>query len=177
MPTNKNNLFTVVWSIPKAHASSDKESVKRSLSKISKKFNLKLELESEIVSFPLSHHHTKDYVKPGRCVLADAAHSIHPLAGQGLNLGIADASVLLEELVRARTANLSFGDISVLKRYEIRRRTINKSMLSGINLLNGLFKADNLYLRFVRNSCLSLVDNIPQLKKFFIKNAIGEIRF
>ena len=47
MPTNKNNLFTVVWSIPKAHASSDKESVKRSLSKISKKFNLKLELESE----------------------------------------------------------------------------------------------------------------------------------
>ena len=177
MPTNKNNLFTVVWSIPKAHASSDKESVKRSLSKISKKFNLKLELESEIVSFPLSHHHTKDYVKPGQCVLADAAHSIHPLAGQGLNLGIADASVLLEELVRARNANLSFGDISVLKRYEIRRRTINKSMLSGINLLNGLFKADNLYLRFVRNRGLSLVDNIPQLKKFFIKNAIGEIRF
>ena len=50
-------------------------------------------------------------------------------------------------------------------------------MLSGINLLNGLFKADNLYLRFVRNRGLSLVDNIPQLKKFFIKNAIGEIRF
>ncbi len=50
-------------------------------------------------------------------------------------------------------------------------------MLSGINLLNGLFKADNLYLRFVRNRSLSLVDNIPQLKKFFIKNAIGEIRF
>ena len=70
------------------------------------------------------------------------------------------------KLVRARNANLSFGDISVLKRYEIRRRTINKSMLSGINLLNGLFKADNLYLRFVRNRGLSLVDNIPQLKKF-----------
>ena len=105
MPTNKNNLFTVVWSIPKAHASSDKESIKRSLSKISKKFNLKLELESEIVSFPCRII-TQKIMLPGQCVLADAAHSIHPLAGQGLNLGIADASVLLEELVRARNANL-----------------------------------------------------------------------
>ena len=177
MPTNKSNLFTVVWSIPKAHESSNKDLVKSSLSKVSERFNLKLELESKIVSFPLSHHHLRDYVKPGQCILADAAHSIHPLAGQGLNLGIADASVLLEELTRARNESLSFGDISILKRYEIRRRTINKSMLFGINLLNGLFKADNLYLRFARNRGLSLVNNIPQLKKFFIKNAIGEIRF
>ena len=83
-----------------------------------------MKARSELLSFPLSAHHLNEYCDHGVCVIADAAHSIHPLAGQGINLGISDAMILAEEIERAINADQEIGKLAFLKKYELRRKNI-----------------------------------------------------
>ena len=110
------NQFSVVWSMPKELAhdlTSDNLSTK--LQKFEKKLSCKIQATSELLSFPLSAHHLDEYCDHGVCVIADAAHSIHPLAGQGINLGISDAIILAEEIERAMSADKDIGQLAFLK--------------------------------------------------------------
>ena len=125
------------------------------------------------MSFPLSAHHLNEYCDHGVCIIADAAHSIRPLAGQGINLGISDAMILAEEIERAINADQEIGKLAFLKKYELRRKTLNASMIKGVDFLFNLFQQDNPYLRLGRNVGLKMVDNISFLKKNFILHASG----
>ena len=168
------NQFSAVWSMPKKLAldlSSDNLSTH--LQKFEKKLSCNIRATSELLSFPLSAHHLDEYCDHGVCVIADAAHSIHPLAGQGINLGISDAIILAEEIERAINSGKDIGQLAFLKKYELRRKTLNTSMIRGVDFLFNLFQQDNPYLRLGRNSGLKLVDKLSFLKKNFILHASG----
>ena len=168
------NQFSVVWSMPKelAHDLS-LENLSTHIQKFEKKLSCKIKVTSELLSFPLSAHHLDEYCDHGVCVIADAAHSIHPLAGQGINLGISDAIILAEEIERAINSDKDIGQLAFLKKYELRRKTLNASMIRGVDFLFNLFQQDNPYLRLGRNSGLKVVDKLSFLKKNFILHASG----
>ena len=168
------NQFSVVWSMPKELARDlTLDNLSTHLQKFEKKLSCKIQATSELLSFPLSAHHLDEYCDQGVCVIADAAHSIHPLAGQGINLGISDAIILAEEIERAISAGKDIGQLAFLKKYELRRKTLNASMIRGVDFLFNLFQQDNPYLRLGRNSGLKVVDKLGFLKKNFILHASG----
>ena len=168
------NQFSVVWSMPKELALDlSLENLSTHIQKFEKKLSCKIKVTSELLSFPLSAHHLDEYCDHGVCVIADAAHSIHPLAGQGINLGISDAIILAEEIERAINSDKAIGQLAFLKKYELRRKTLNASMIRGVDFLFNLFQQDNPYLRLGRNSGLQAVNKLSFLKKNFILHASG----
>ena len=170
----KKNQFSVVWSMPKELAHDlTLDNLYTHLHKFEKKLSCKIQATSELLSFPLSAHHLDEYCDHGVCIIADAAHSIHPLAGQGINLGISDAIILAEEIERAISSDKEIGQLAFLKKYELRRKTLNASMIRGVDFLFNLFQQDNPYFRLGRNSGLKMVDKLSFLKKNFILHASG----
>lgn len=133
-----------------------------------------VEVIDRAVSFPLAQRHASRYVSPGLALIGDAAHSIHPLAGQGVNLGLMDAAVLAEELLAARSRSARLGDERVLSRYARRRRGDTSTMLTLMDGFRLLFGSDNPALTLARNLGLSGVDSLTPLKRLLIRQAIGE---
>ncbi len=123
--------------------------------------------------FPLSHSHVDEYVKSGLALIGDAAHSIHPLAGQGANLGIADAIALAETIIKARSAKRQWAALHTLKQYQRQRKGANQLMETSMTGFKELFGNKNSVLSEVRNAGLSLVDHMPALKYRIIQQAIG----
>ncbi|MFH7127454.1 FAD-dependent monooxygenase [Klebsiella pneumoniae] len=93
-------------------------------------------------AFPLTRRHALQYVQPGLALVGDAAHTIHPLAGQGVNLGYRDVDALLEILAEARGRGEDWASLPVLKRYQARRRADNFIMQSGMDLFYAGFSND-----------------------------------
>ena len=104
-------------------------------------------------------------------LLGDAAHVIHPIAGQGLNLGLADAAALAEAVTGALRLGLDPGGPDVLRAYERARRFDSFAMAAATDGLNRLFSNDALPLRLARDLGLGIVDRLPGLKRFFIGEA------
>lgn len=127
---------------------------------------------SERRAFPLVQCHAVDYIQPGIVLVADAAHSIHPLAGQGINLGLADVQVLAEELERAREAGLNPGDTAVLRRYQRQRKGENLTMMAAMEAFKRGFGADLPLLRVARNAGLDWVNQMRPLKQWFMRQAL-----
>jgi 2-octaprenylphenol hydroxylase len=121
----------------------------------------------------LRQRHAKRYVEPGLALIGDAAHTIHPLAGQGVNLGFLDAAVLAEVLMHALERGESLADIRVLSRYERRRMPHNLAMMAAMEGFERLFQADPLPLRWLRNSGLNLVDGLNEGKALLVRQALG----
>lgn len=122
---------------------------------------------------PLRQRHAKRYVDEGLALIGDAAHTIHPLAGQGVNLGFLDAAVLAEELERARERGERLADVKVLSRFERRRMPHNLALMAAMEGFERLFQADPLPLRWLRNSGLKLVEQMPEAKALFVRQALG----
>lgn len=122
---------------------------------------------------PLRQSHAIDYVMPRVALLGDAAHSIHPLAGQGANLGFSDALVLAEEITNAHRRNLDLGDLSVLKRYQRRRKPENLAAMATMEGFKRLFGSHNSTLRLIRNYGLSAINGLGAIKNKLIKQAMG----
>lgn len=128
---------------------------------------------SERVDFPLRQRHAIDYVRSGVALVGDAAHAIHPLAGQGVNLGLLDAQVLAEEVMRARRRAISIADPLVLQRYQRRRKSENLLMMAGMEGFKRLFEQDRLPLRWARNVGMRWLDQRVPLKRKIIRQAMG----
>ncbi|HLA30681.1 MAG TPA: 2-octaprenyl-3-methyl-6-methoxy-1,4-benzoquinol hydroxylase [Pseudomonas sp.] len=122
---------------------------------------------------PLRQRHAKRYVEDGLVLVGDAAHSIHPLAGQGVNLGFLDVAVLAEVLLHAQQRGERLGDEKVLSRYERRRMPHNLAMMAAMEGFERLFQADPLPLRWLRNAGLNWVDELPEAKALFVRQALG----
>lgn len=123
--------------------------------------------------FPLRQRHAKDYVQAGFALVGDAAHTIHPLAGQGANLGYGDVSALLDELAGARARRLSPGDELMLGRYQRRRKGENLAMMAAMDGFRHLFARDELTLRWVRNTGMRWLDRAGPLKQRIAAEAMG----
>lgn len=124
---------------------------------------------------PLRQRHAKRYVAEGLALIGDAAHTIHPLAGQGVNLGFLDAAVLAEVLLQAAGRGERLADIKVLSRYERRRMPHNLALMAAMEGFERLFQADPLPVRWLRNTGLKLVDRLPEAKALFVREALGLI--
>jgi len=127
----------------------------------------------EKASFPLYKSHAKTYVKPGIALVGDAAHTINPLAGQGVNLGFMDAAVLAEVLVRAHYQDRDLSSLAVLHDYEHRRRKENATMMRAMDAFYYGFSNALLPARIVRNIGLGLANHSGLLKQFVLKQAVG----
>jgi 2-octaprenylphenol hydroxylase len=124
-------------------------------------------------AFPLRQRHAISYVKPGLALVADAAHTIHPLAGQGINLGLQDVKVLAEELLRACQRGQDIGSLDILNRYQRRRKGDNLAMMAVMEGFKRLFAEPALPVRWLRNTGMRELNAQPLLKRQIIKQAMG----
>ena len=124
-------------------------------------------------SHPLNLVHAERYVDTRLVLVGDAAHGIHPIAGQGYNLGVRDIAALVEVLVDAKRLGLDIGSADTLERYAQWRRADNLSMVAATDLLNRLFSNDVAPLRLARDVGLAAVNRVPGLRKFFVRHAMG----
>ena len=126
-------------------------------------------------SYPLGVLHAERYIDERLALVGDAAHAIHPIAGQGLNLGIRDVAALAEVLVDAQRLGLDIGASTVLARYQRWRRFDNVTLMLVTDGLNRLFSNDFGPLRLARGLGLAAVNRAPALKRFFMRHAMGTL--
>ena len=124
-------------------------------------------------AFPLGYFVARSFVAERLALIGDAAHVIHPIAGQGLNLGLKDVAALAEVVVDAARLGIDIGQADVLERYQRWRRFDTMAMGLATNSLNFLFSNESTLLRTVRDIGLGLVDRMPPLKGMFIRQAAG----
>ncbi|NNJ93001.1 MAG: UbiH/UbiF/VisC/COQ6 family ubiquinone biosynthesis hydroxylase [Gammaproteobacteria bacterium] len=123
--------------------------------------------------FPLELKHAKTYIREGFVLVGDAAHAIHPLAGQGVNLGFLDVIALLEVISNATGQQRDIGGMHTLRKFERERKASNVTMLAAMDGFKRLFSNDIMALSKMRNAGLSIVDNLGPLKQFFVRYAMG----
>jgi 2-octaprenyl-6-methoxyphenol hydroxylase len=123
--------------------------------------------------FPLGLVHADRYIDERLVLVGDAAHGIHPIAGQGYNLGVRDIAALVEVLIDCKRLGLDVGAADTLERYVRWRRADNLTMVAATDLLNRLFSNDIAPLRLVRDLGLAAVNRVPRLRRFFVRHAMG----
>ncbi|MET4387084.1 2-octaprenyl-6-methoxyphenol hydroxylase [Bradyrhizobium sp. F1.4.3] len=124
-------------------------------------------------AFPLSYFVARSFIAERLALVGDSAHVIHPIAGQGLNMGLKDVAALAEVVVDAARLGMDIGGVDVLERYQRWRRFDTMAMGVATNSLNFLFSNQSTLLRTVRDIGLGIVDRAPPLKNLFIREAAG----
>lgn len=132
-----------------------------------------VEVVSRRYAFPLRQRHAKDYITAGFALVGDAAHTIHPLAGQGANLGYGDVRALLDELLRARKAGIYPDNDLVLARYQRRRKGDNLAMMAAMEGFKQLFGRDELPVRWLRNTGMRWLNQLGPIKNRIAAEAMG----
>lgn len=174
----KGNRSSLVWT--ESSKSADKLLAQDDLvfeAELEQRFGHKLgkiEVASKVQAFPLGLRLAREFVAERFVLAGDAAHGIHPIAGQGLNLGFKDAAALAETIVDADRLGQDIGALDVLERYQMWRRFDTVQMGVATDVLNRLFSNDSDILRGVRDLGLGIVDRLPGMKKYFINQAAGE---
>ena len=178
MPTRKKgeDLVTVVWSISDDLIENGYEDfIEENLEKISRKIGNSFQIRSKVQSFKLSSHNRSSYIDFPVVLVGDSAHSIHPLAGQGINLGFEDANSLVKKIIKTNESDtLNFKES--LDAYSNERRLQNEIMLKTMDGFVALFNERNPYIRFLRNFGLNTFNHSKFLKSFFVKAASGPIK-
>ncbi len=171
----QNNRSSLVWTEPTELAHiymkmSDEEFLAQIKKRVSYLGDIKI--ASKCWSYPLELMHADNYVKDSVVLIGDAAHSIHPIAGQGVNLGFRDAE-LLAEIITTRAKRGLLLSQDCLSEYESLRRMDNSLMIMATDRLNILFSNKILPLKLARTLGLGLVNQIPPLRRKFMKYASG----
>ena len=169
-----DKICAVVWSCPNALAPQiaaldTEDLIKRTSQEMEGRFG-ELTLMSSVCSFELRGGQVSQYVAPGMMLIGDAAHNIHPMAGQGANLGFADLNVLLNLLDNSHSMRLSYP---LLRRYQRTVKGYNQCMKIGLEGLLWLFSNQSSLWTYLRASGLRLINDAPLLKNFFIRQAGG----
>jgi 2-octaprenyl-6-methoxyphenol hydroxylase len=173
----KGNRSSIVWSEEKARAAEIMTGDEANfLAELTRRFGDHLgviELAGPRQAFPLDLQIARNFVGDRFVLIGDAAHAVHPLAGQGLNIGMRDVAALAEILVEGARLGLDIGSPVVLERYERWRRFDSALSATMMDSLNRLFSNDSAPLRVLRDLGLGLVDRTPPLKRFFVREAAG----
>ena len=168
---------SIVWTLPTTEAERvmtlDKDAFHAELS-VAFEHRLGDVVDSgERESWPLRRMHAEHYVEPRVALIGDAAHAIHPLAGQGVNLGLLDAAALSEVVGAAAQSDRDPGALRVLRRYERWRRGENLLMMSAMDAINRTFSNAQSPLGRLRNLGLSLANRSGTLRQLFMRHAMG----
>lgn len=171
------NRVSLVWTEARARAAEivalpDDGFLAEAKQRIGGRFGA-LSLAGPRASFPLDLHLARAFVAERFALVGDAAHGVHPLAGQGLNIGLRDVAALTEIVIEGARLGLEPGTASELERYERWRRFDSAFSALAMDGLNRLFSNDNAPLRALRSVGLGLVDRAPALKHFFVREASG----
>lgn len=171
------HTVSLVWSLWPERAAAmmalSDEEFARALTQATQDWLGELRLVSKRAAFPIHDLHAGDYVADGVALVGDAAHVVHPLAGQGINLGMLDAGVLAEEILMALEAGRSWHSLALLQRYQRRRRGHNGVMVSAMRAFKVLFEQRAPWVRFLRNTGMSLLDRHQHLKGLLARQALG----
>lgn len=177
LPLNEANLCSIVWSCETAVAEQlmqeRDDSFALQLTQYLGEHVGQISLASQRISFPLMMRHIHQYVQPSLAFIGDAAHTIHPLAGQGANLGLYDVARLVDVLEAAKKKQQNIGSYAVLRKYERERKAHVSSMIMLMEGFKQLFSNDNRMLSMLRNQGLSTVNKLPPIKNKLIKQAMG----
>ncbi|MFZ9035430.1 MAG: UbiH/UbiF/VisC/COQ6 family ubiquinone biosynthesis hydroxylase [Francisellaceae bacterium] len=178
LPLRNSNRCSIVWSLStsdaKRHMNQD---ASRFLNALNQDFNHRLgelSLLSPVMSFPLIERHVDQYYQDGVVLIGDAAHTIHPLAGQGVNLGFRDVIALCQTLSEAKEQHRDFSHASTLARFERIRRQDNSMMILSMRGFKELFCNDNPLYAAVRGWGIDKVNKTVWLKRFFMYEAMGK---
>ena len=171
-----DHIASIVWSVKNELKDEldvmDQELFLKSFSRSVEHAFGKLKIVSNINSFPLYEMKAKEYVKPNLVLIGDAAHRIHPLAGQGANIGFMDIMELINVLEDSNFTNL--GNIRSLKKYERRRKFENEMMSNAMTGLDGIFKNTSEFIRTLRGFGMNLIDLSDSLKSKILERANGK---
>jgi 2-polyprenylphenol 6-hydroxylase len=167
---------SIVWSVARQRADAlramDPEAFGQALTEASGAVLGRCTLTSRLAAFPLQLQYAVDYARPRAVLLGDAAHVVHPLAGQGLNLGLMDCAALAQVLGEAGGA-ANYGDYRHLRRYERWRRSENIMAAAALDALERMFSHPGAAGAGLRRTGLSAVANMPFLKRGFAQRALG----
>ena len=173
----KGNRSSIVWTEDKARGEAIMAADEAGfLAELTKRFGLRLgeiALAGPRQSFPLDMQIARSFVADRLALIGDAAHVVHPLAGQGLNIGMRDVAALAETVIDATRLGLDIGAGAQLERYERWRRFDSAFSAAVMDGLNRLFSNDRAPLRTLRDLGLGLVDRAPALKRFLVSEAAG----
>jgi 2-octaprenylphenol hydroxylase len=174
---NGQQMCSIVWSALSAYADNlmaldDEEFAERLEQALECRLGKVVQVGKRF-SFPLCQRHATDYVKPGLALVADAAHTIHPLAGQGINIGLKDVAALSEEILRAYERGLNPGHASVLNRYQRRRKGDNLAVMLTMEGFKRLFAETALPVRWARNTGMRWINQATPLKNRLVRQAMG----
>lgn len=173
----RDGRCSIVWSTRPGHADALVEVAADSfMRELAEAFEHRLGAVTAIdarATFPLRLLHARRYIARRLALIGDAAHAIHPLAGQGVNLGLLDAAALAEVVLDAVAAGRDPGAESTLRRYERWRKGDNLFMMLGMDGLERLFGAQSSPVRLARNLGLNLTDSLPPVKNYLIQQAMG----
>jgi len=171
------NRSSIVWSEPEAEARAilalDDAAFLEVLRPRFGSFLGEIRLAGPRFSYPLSLTLAERYAAPRVALVGDAAHGVHPIAGQGLNLGLRDVAALAEVLILARRRGEDIGTMPVLERYQAWRRPDATALALGMDGVNALFSNGNPLLRTARELGMGLVDALPPLRRGFMRQAAG----
>lgn len=177
LPLSDPHTSSIVWSTNPAHAQellalNDEDFCLQLSNAINHQLG-DVVAASPRLSFNLQMRHANNYIKPRLALVGDAAHTIHPLAGQGVNLGLLDVACLVEIIGQALPGNRDYGSVATLRRYERWRKAENATMLAFVDGIKYLFVNDNKIIQSVRSLGLNLTDKMQFIKHFFANYAAG----
>ncbi|WP_304169761.1 FAD-dependent 2-octaprenylphenol hydroxylase, partial [Lonsdalea britannica] len=177
LPLCDPHLCSIVWSLPPERAQTMLEAPAETFnSQLAAEFDMRLglcELESERQSFPLTARYARSFAAHRLVLMGDAAHTIHPLAGQGVNLGFMDVAELIAELKRLQSQGKDIGQYLYLRRYERRRKHSAAVMLASMQGFRDLFAGSHPAKKLLRDVGLKLADTLPGIKPTLVRQAMG----
>ncbi|SFD71455.1 FAD-dependent monooxygenase [Pseudoalteromonas denitrificans] len=179
LPLAEKNTHSIVWSTSPDHAKkllalSDIEFNKTLMAHFDGQCGL-CEVVSDRAAFPLTMRYSKKWLDNRVVLMGDAAHTIHPLAGLGMNLGLKDAALLIDLLSKETdSVEAEFAPYKILREYERTRKSDAQTHIAMMQGLKGLFEGHNPVKKLIRGIGLNLVDNLSPLKQLFGKSALGK---
>lgn len=179
LPLDNPHYCSIVWTLPSAQAQDLLSCADDDFNaELTQAFERKLGAVSVVgkrAAFPLMARHAEHYVLPGLALIGDAAHSIHPLAGQGVNLGFLDAAALADRLIQGLSKGLYLHDDFNLRRYSRDRRGHNELFMHSMTGMEWLFASDSPFWRMARNQGMRWFNQSGPIKQMVMAAALGKL--